>query len=37
MAKKKLTSGFTNLSQSLERMGHTGHMPCITPKGPLLI
>lgn len=25
--------GFTNLSQSIERMGMTTHVPCITPRG----
>lgn len=25
--------GFTNLSQSVDRMGYTQHVPCITPSG----
>lgn len=26
-------SGFLNLSQSVERMGLSTHMPCVTPRG----
>ena len=26
-------SGFVNLAQSVERMGLTRHMPCVTPRG----
>lgn len=33
MKAKGITSGFSNLSQSIERQGLTQHIPCITPRG----